>query len=154
MLQSAPSVSYQSLEALRSHLWEEEYILDGRGIGHKHCKTVDSHSESRCRRHTVLECTYKVHIDEHRLVISLILQLELILETLVLVDRVVQLAVCVSKLLSAYEKLEALCELRICAVTLCEWRHFHRVVCDECRLGEVLLAIFSEDCVDELALSE
>ncbi len=34
------------LEALRSHLREEEHILDGRGVGHEHCQTVDSHSES------------------------------------------------------------------------------------------------------------
>ena len=35
-----------TLYILRSHLWEEEYILDSRGVGHEHSKTVDSHTES------------------------------------------------------------------------------------------------------------
>ena len=35
-----------TLYILRSHLREEEYILDGRGVGHEHCQTVDSHAES------------------------------------------------------------------------------------------------------------
>ena len=35
-----------TLYILRSHLWEEENVLDGRGVGHKHSKTVDSHTES------------------------------------------------------------------------------------------------------------
>ena len=34
------------LQTLRSHLREEEHILDSRRICHKHCKTVDSHTES------------------------------------------------------------------------------------------------------------
>ena len=34
------------LQILRSHLREEEHILDGRGIGHEHGQTVDSHTES------------------------------------------------------------------------------------------------------------
>ena len=36
----------QFLLVLRSHLREEENILDGRGVGHEHCQTVDSHTES------------------------------------------------------------------------------------------------------------
>ena len=35
-----------TLYILRSHLWEEEYVLDSRGVGHEHSKTVDSHTES------------------------------------------------------------------------------------------------------------
>ena len=31
---------------LWSHLWEEEHILDGRGVGHEHSQTVDTHTES------------------------------------------------------------------------------------------------------------
>lgn len=34
------------LQTLRSHLREEEDILNSRRICHKHCKTVDSHTES------------------------------------------------------------------------------------------------------------
>ena len=39
-------------------------------------------------------------------------------------------------------------------MTLCERGHLDRVVCDECWLSEVVLAILSEDRVDELALTE
>ena len=35
-----------TLYILRSHLWEEENVLDSRGVGHEHCKTGDSHTES------------------------------------------------------------------------------------------------------------
>ena len=42
----AKTVFAMCLQTLRSHLREEEYILDGRGVGHEHCQTVDTHSES------------------------------------------------------------------------------------------------------------
>ena len=34
------------LVVLRSHLREEENILNCRGVGHEHCQTVDSHTET------------------------------------------------------------------------------------------------------------
>ena len=34
------------LIVLRSHLWEEENILDGWRVGHEHCQAVNSHTES------------------------------------------------------------------------------------------------------------
>ena len=34
------------LQTLWSHLWEEEDVLDGRGVGHEHSQTVDSHTET------------------------------------------------------------------------------------------------------------
>ena len=40
------TLSVLRLQALRSHLREEEYVLDGRGVGHEHCQTVDSHAEA------------------------------------------------------------------------------------------------------------
>ena len=42
----AKTVLAMYLQTLRSHLREEEYVLDGRGVGHEHCQTVDTHSES------------------------------------------------------------------------------------------------------------
>ena len=42
----AKTVLAMCLQTLRPHLREEEYILDGRGVGHEHCQTVDTHSES------------------------------------------------------------------------------------------------------------
>jgi hypothetical protein len=40
------AIYYRILLILRSHLWEEEYVLDGRGVGHEHGQTIDSHTES------------------------------------------------------------------------------------------------------------
>lgn len=37
------------------HRGEQQYISDGRGIRKQHYKTVDSDSDSACRRHTVLQ---------------------------------------------------------------------------------------------------
>lgn len=34
------------LQALWSHLREEQNILDGWRVGHEHCQTVNSHTES------------------------------------------------------------------------------------------------------------
>ncbi len=133
---------------------EEEYVLDGRGVGHEHCQTVDAHTHSGCRRHTVFERAYKVHIDEHRFVITVVLETELVLEPFVLVNRVVQLAVRIGQFLAAYEKFKPFSKFRIASVPFGERRHFHRIVGDECRLYELVFAIFSEDGVNELSFSE
>ncbi len=45
-IKSCPDVSGRVLQALRSHLREEEHILDGRGVGHEHGQTVDTHTKS------------------------------------------------------------------------------------------------------------
>ena len=42
----AKTVLAMYLQTLRSHLRDEEYVLDGRGVGHEHGQTVDTHSES------------------------------------------------------------------------------------------------------------
>ena len=87
----------------RTHLWEEQYVLDGGGTGHEHGKTVDTHTKSRCRWHTVLKSANEVHIDVHSLVITFRCKFELLLEPVKLVDRVVKLTLCIGKLLTVYE---------------------------------------------------
>ena len=106
---------------LRPHLREEQHILNRRLVGHEHRQTVDSHSETGCRRHTVFEGTDKIHVDVHSLVVTLlVLEACLLLEAIELVDRVVKFAVGIGKLLSTDKEFEALGKFRIFAVTLCE----------------------------------
>ena len=68
----------------------------------------------------VLQRTHEVHIDKHSLVITLLRELQLLLETLILVDRVVQLRVSVAELLAVYEQLETLRKVGVVAVTLAQ----------------------------------
>ena len=91
---------------LRLHLREEQDVLDGRGVRHEHGQTVYAHSHSGCGRHPVFEGTHEVHVDIHGLIVTVLPLPELVLEPFELVDRVVQLAVCVGKLFPADEKLE------------------------------------------------
>ncbi len=90
---------------------------------------------------------------DHSLVVTFLAEVHLIHEALILVDRVVQLRVCVGELLAVDHQLEALCEFRIVTVTLCERRHLYRIVDDECGLYECALAAFAENLVDELSFT-
>ena len=75
------------------------------------------------------------------------------METLQLVDRVVQLGVGVAQLLAGDEEFETLRQFGVLAVALAQGRHLYRVVAHEGGLYEVALAILSEDGVDELSLA-
>ena len=68
----------------------------------------------------IFQGTQEILVDEHRLVISLLGEAELLLEALPLVDRVIQLGVGVGQLLAVDHQLEALGKLRVFSVTLAE----------------------------------
>lgn len=53
--------------------------------------------------------------------------------------------------MATYEQLETLRKGRVVPVPLGERRHFHRIIGNESRLYEMLLAIFTEDGVNQLA---
>ena len=80
-----------SLLFFRTHFGEEQYFLNSCLTGHQHHQTVDTDTDTGCRRHTELQCAQEVLVDEHRFVVPFFAQLQLILETFFLVDRVVQL---------------------------------------------------------------
>ena len=96
-----------------THLREEEDILDRGLAGHEHRQSVDADTHTRAGRHTVFEGADKIHVDEHRLVIAFLRETQLLLETLQLIDRVVQLRVGVAQLLAVYEELETLGEIGV-----------------------------------------
>ena len=136
-----------------THLREEQHVLDRRLARHEHRQTVDADTHARARGHAVLQRADEVHVDEHRFVVALFREAQLLLEAFELVDRVVQLGVGVAELLAVDEEFEALGQIGVFAVTLAEGRHFDGVVGHERRLDELLLAVLAEDGVDELAFA-
>ena len=137
----------------RFHLREEENFLDCCLSSHEHDEAVDADTDTRSRRHAVLECAQEVLVDDHRFVVTLVGETHLLLETLFLIERVVELRVSVSKFFSVDHEFKALSESWFRTMHFCEWRHFYRVVCDECRLNEVAFAEFTKDFVDELTFA-
>ena len=141
----------RNLELLRTHGREEQHVLDSVVARHEHGEAVDADADARGGRHAVFERAHKVIVDVHRLVVALGLEGGLLLEALELVDRVVQLGVGVRQLLAGDEELEPLGERVVVAAALGERGHLHGIVDDEGGLDEVLLAVFAEDGVNELA---
>ena len=101
-----------------------------------------------------MQRTQEILVNDHCLVIALVGKLHLVYETVLLVDWIVELRVCVGKLLAVYHQLEALCKTWFRTVHLCQRRHLHGIVCDECRLDECSFAELSEEFVDEFSLAE
>ena len=120
---------------------------------HEHHEAVHTDTHTRGGRHTVLEGTHEVVVDEHGLIVALLAQAKLLLEALQLVDGVVELAIGVAQLLTVDHELETLGELGVLAVTLAEGRHLDGIVGDEGRLYVVALALLAKDLVDELTLA-
>ncbi len=138
---------------LGAHLGEEKNFLDVGLSGHHHHESVDTHTHARCRRHAVLERAYEVLVDDHSFVVTLIGEFHLLDKSLVLVDGVVELGVCVAEFLAVYHQLETFGELGVRAVFLGEGRHLDGVVDDECGLDVFALAGLAEYLVDEFSLA-
>ena len=137
----------------RAHLREQQHLLDLRLPRDEHHQTVDANADARGGRHAVLQCAKEVLVDEHRLVVALLRQAELLLEAFFLVDGVVQLRVSVGQLLAVHHQFEAFSQSRLRAVLLRQGRHLHRIVRDESGLDVRTFAELAEDFVDELALA-
>ena len=74
-------------------------------------------------------------------------------EAFFLIDRIVQLAVCVCQFFAVHHQLEAFGQSRFAAVHFGQRTHFHRVIGDECRLYECTFTEFTEDFVYQLAFA-
>src|SRR5699024_10810551 len=79
--------------ALCFHCREEQYITDRCGIGEKHTHSVDSKSDTACRRHTDFQCVEEIFVCCVGLFISLCQKLFLCFEPLSLIDWIIQLRV-------------------------------------------------------------
>ena len=100
-----------------------------------------------------MQCFQEVLVDEHRFVVSLFAQAELVFEAFFLVYRVVQLAVSVGKFLAVHHQLETFGQSRLAAVHLGQRAHLYGIVGDESGLYESTFAEFSEDFINQLALA-
>ena len=118
------------------HLREEEHFLDERLARHEHGETVYADANTAGGRHAVLQGAQEVVVDDHCLVVTLVSELHLLDETLLLVDGVVQLGVGIRQLLAVYHQLEAFGQSGLGAVHLRQGRHLDGIVRDEGRLDE------------------
>ena len=77
----------------------------------------------------------------------------MVLETLELINRIIEFRIGVRDLLTVNHKLKTLREFWVIAVLLAQWRHLNRVVGDVGWLDVVLLTLLAEDFVDELSFT-
>ena len=101
-------VSIHGSHFLRFHLRKQQHILYRWTIGQEHTKPVYPDSNSRGRRHTVFQGTHEILIDKHSLIIPSLLECQLIFEPIQLINRVIQLGISVSHLLTIHEQLKTL----------------------------------------------
>src|SRR3712207_1542797 len=136
------------------HLGEEKYLLNELLTHHQHAEAVDSNADTRSGRHTVLERTQEVLVNNHGLIVALIGQLHLVFKALFLVYGVVKLGVGVGQFLTVYHQLKAFGQPRFRAMYLCQRAHFYRIIGYEGRLDEGTFAELAEDFIDQLAFTE
>ena len=92
-----------------------------------------------------------VFVVEHRLVITRIFGVNLILETLRLIFCIVQFAETVTDLTSADEEFEAIGDFRVYVITTRQRRTFGRVLGNEGRVNQVRFRDFFEDLSHDTA---
>src|SRR3954452_8504014 len=133
-----------------AHGGEEDDLADRALAGHQHHEAVDADADAAGRRHAVLERAQERLVHRLRLLVALGRVALLRLEAGALVVGVVELGERVGELHAVDERLEALDEPRLAAVSLGERRQLDRVVDDELRLTDVRLDVLGEQVVDEL----
>ena len=87
-----------------------------------------------------------------RLIVAGGKQLLLSLKAAALVDGVIELGEGVGHLAAGYEQLEALGIIRVIGLSLCKRGYLNRVLSNKGRLNELLLDIFLEEEVEQIAL--
>ena len=92
-------------------------------------------------------------VDDHRFIVTLVGELHLLYETVILVDGVVELAVGVRQLFSVHHQLESFRQSRFGAVHLRQRTHLDGIIDDEGRLDEGTLTGLAEDLVNQLTLT-
>src|SRR5438552_13558143 len=138
------------LGRLRTQVREQDHLANRRLIGEEHDEAVDADAFTRRRRHAVFESADVVLVEPLRLLVAARPLLLLLLETLPLLRRIVELGIGVRKLATSDEELEAIDEPWVVALALGKRRRLHGKVRDEPRLHERRLDVFLEDVLPEL----
>ena len=136
----------------RLHRREQQYVTDSLAICKKHNETVDTVADTTCGRHTDLQCIQEIFVGVVGFLITGISGCILQFETLSLIDRIVQLRVSIAHFPCIDKELEALYLLRIGRFLLGQRGDSDRVIHNECRLDQVLLAELLEEQVYNIAL--
>ena len=134
------------------HGGEEQDVADGGLIGQEHDQTVYAHTKTACWRQAVFQCGDEVVVHVGGFLVALCLELKLMLETLLLVDRVVELREGVGELAAGDEQLEALGVARVRSVLFGQRADLHRMPSQEGRLNQLVLDKFVEEQVEDIAL--
>ena len=103
---------------LRLHLREQHDLANSELTSHQHDQAVDTDTDTEGRRHTILQRAQEIVVDDHRLVVTLVGKTHLRDETLLLIDRIVELRIGIGQLLTVDHQLETLGEAGLRAVHL------------------------------------
>ena len=135
----------------RPHVREQQNITDGGRVRQQHDQPVDPDPLACRGRHAVFECADVVGVIVHRLVVSRLLLLDLLPETLGLVLGIIELREAVGNLASADKEFEPVRNERISIVAPRQRRDFGRVSRDKGRIHEPVLDALLEDLDLDLA---
>ena len=127
------------------HRREQKYVTDWFLLCKQHAESVDTISDTTCRRHTVFESFYEVHIDIVCFIIAEISFLKLFTETFKLINRVVQFSVCIGEFIAADKEFETVNESRIIGILLGKRGDLEGMSVKECRLDQCFFNILLEE---------
>src|SRR5690606_4496655 len=137
----------------RSHLREQEYILDRNMSGKKHTESIDTNTDTSSWRHTIFQCAQEIVIDKHGFIVATLHQLYLIFKALALVDWVIQLGVSVCYFFTIDHEFKSFHQSGLITMLFGKRTHFYRVVGNKCWLDIMMLTFFAEDEINQLAFT-
>ncbi len=129
----------RSLVPYFSHQGKQNHIANRLRAGQQHHEAIDADAFAARRRQSIGQRAHVIFVHLVRLFVAVSAIGELLLETLVLLHRIVQLAEGVAELKAAGEDLESLDVVRVVGLLLRERRDFGWIVVDEGRLHELWL---------------
>jgi hypothetical protein len=118
---------------------EENHVADGAAVGEEHRQAVDADADACGGRHPVGERAHVIHVHLHRLLVAPLPLPRLLLETLVLLDGVIQLRKPVRHLHPRDVQLEPLGNRRVVGRGFGEWRDYFWKINNECWLSQLYL---------------
>ena len=132
-------------------MWEEKDIADRRLITEEHHHAVNAVADAARWWHTVLKCANEVVIVLHSLFVALTFSLHLSSKALLLINRVIELGICVCVLCAANNKLKTIGQARIVCLAFSERRNLCRIITDKGWVYDAFLAKLVVDLKQQLA---
>src|SRR5579863_939426 len=114
-----------------AHRGKKNHVANGLLVGHQHSDAVNTDAETAGWRHTNFQGLQKIFIQHLRLLVALSALAGLILETMTLVKRIVQLGESIATFQTTNKGLETFRQFRLAAVCLRQRRDVQRVIRQE-----------------------